>query len=154
MRKVINGRIYNTATSECIGRWDNGIYGNDFRSCSEDLYKNTKGAYFLFAEGGAMSEYAVHSGNNSWGGRKLIPLTATVSQEWGEIHLSVEDYEAEFGTQEEASPSDHRTQERVNLTLDSELIARLRKHSIDTGVPIAGIVDKAITYVLDKKDAE
>ncbi|GAB6152950.1 hypothetical protein JCM17380_17000 [Desulfosporosinus burensis] len=149
MRKIINGRTYNTATSECIGSWDNGRYCNDFYSCSEDLYKNVKGTYFLVGEGGAMSKYAVHSGNNAWGGRELIPLTGTDAQEWAESHLSAEDYEAEFGTQEEASPSDLTTRERVNLTLDSELMARLRKHSVDTGIPMSGVVDKAIAYILD-----
>ncbi|GAB6152952.1 hypothetical protein JCM17380_17020 [Desulfosporosinus burensis] len=71
MRKIINGRTYDTATSECIGSWDNVRYGDNFHSYSEDLYKNTKGAYFLVGEGGAMSKYAVHSGNHAWGGKGI-----------------------------------------------------------------------------------
>ena len=149
MRKVINGRTYNTETSKRIGSWDNGIYGNDFRSCEEDLYKNTKGAYFLVGKGGPMSKYSVSHGNDTSGGRELIPMTATEAQEWAESHLDVEDYEAEFGIQEEAT-SDLTTRERVNLTLDNEIVARLRKHSADTGIPMARIVDKAITMLLDQ----
>jgi len=148
MRKVINGRTYNTETSKRIGNWDNGIYGSDFRSCEETLYKNTKGAYFLVGEGGPMSKYSVSHGNETSGGRELIPMTATEAQEWAEGHLDVEDYEAEFGVQEEAT-SDLTTRERVNLTLDNEIVARLRKHSADTGIPMARIVDKAITMLLD-----
>ena len=148
MRKVINGRTYNTETSKRIGSWDNGIYGSDFRNCEEDLYKNTKGAYFLVGEGGPMSKYSVSHGNDTSGGRELIPMTATEAQEWAESHLDAEDYEAEFGVQEEAT-SDLTTRERVNLTLDNEIVARLRKHSADTGIPMARTVDKAITAMLD-----
>jgi len=150
MRKVINGRTYNTETSKRVGSWDNGIYGSDFRSCEEDLYKNTKGAYFLVGEGGPMSKYSVNHGNETSGGRELIPMTITEAQEWAEGHLDAEDYEAEFGVQEEATPSDLTTRERVNLTLDIEIIARLRKHSTDTGIPMGRTVDKAITMLLDQ----
>ena len=149
MRKVINGRTYNTETSKRIGSWDNGIYGSDFRNCEEDLYKNTKGAYFLVGSGGPMSKYSITHGNSTSGTTELIPMTATEAQEWAESHLDVEDYEAEFGVQEEAT-SDLTTRERVNLTLDNEIVARLRKHSADTGIPMARIVDKAITMLLDR----
>ena len=149
MRKVINGRTYNTATSKCIGSWDNGHNTNDFNYCSEDLYKNTKGAYFLDGEGGAMSKYATHSGDSSGDGEELIPMTADEAEEWAEKHLDGEECEAEFGPQEEAAPSDLTTRERVTLTLDIGIVARLRKHSADTGIPMARTVDKAIVALLD-----
>ena len=149
MRKVINGRTYNTATSKHIGNWSNGIYGSDFRSCGETLYKNTKGAYFLVGEGGPLSKYAVSHGNDTSGSTELIPMTATEAQEWAEGHLEPDEYEAEFGVQEEAAPSDLTTRERVGLTLDIDIVARLRKHSTDTGIPMARTVDKAILALLD-----
>ena len=148
MRKVINGRTYNTETSKKIGNWDNGIYG-DFRSCEEDLYKNTKGAYFLVGEGGPMSMYAVSHGNSTSGSTELIPMTAEEAHEWAEEKLTAEEYEAEFGVQEEASPSGLVNRERVGIALDNEVLARLREHSARTGVPMARTVDKAITALLD-----
>jgi hypothetical protein len=144
MRKIINGRTYNTATSKLIGSWTNGHYTNDFAYCSEDLYKNTKGAYFLAGEGGAYSKYATVRGDNRGWGEEITPLTQPKAAEWAEEHLNVEQYNAEFGEPEEAE-SDLVTRERVNLTLDSELMAKLRKLSTDTGVPMARMVDKAIT---------
>lgn len=149
MRKVINGRTYNTATSKCIGQWSNGHYTNDFNYCSEDLYKNTKGAYFLFGEGGPMSKYATRSGNNSGWGEEIIPMTTEEAQGWAEEHLDGEEVEAEFGVHEEAAPSDLTTRERVNLTLDIEIMARLRKYSDDTGAAMGRVVDKAIVAFLD-----
>lgn len=149
MRKVINGRTYNTETSKCIGQWSNGRYTNDFNYCSEDLFKNTKGAYFLVGEGGPLSKYAVSYGNETSGSKELIPMTAEEAQAWAEEKLTGEEVEAEFGVQEEAAPSDLTTRERVNLTLDSEIMARLRKHSADTGAVMGRVVDKAITAYLD-----
>ena len=151
MRKVINGRTYNTETSKKIGNWDNGIYGSDFKSCEENLYKNTKGAYFLVGEGGPMSKYAVSYGNETSGSKELIPMTTTEAQEWAEEHLTAEEYEAEFGPQEEAAPSDLTTRERVTLTLDIGIVARLRKHSADTGIPMARTADKAIEKYLNEE---
>lgn len=152
MRRIINGRTYNTETSRQIGTWGNDYPVNDFKFYEETLYKNTKGAYFLYGEGGPMSKYAKPAGQNSWtGGTDLVPMTAEEAQAWAEEHLSAAEYEAEFGVQEEAAPSDLTTRERVNFTIDSEIMARLRKYSADTGVPMARILDKAILAVLDKE---
>lgn len=144
MRKIIEGRTYNTATSKRIGSWSNGLFTNDFSYCSEDLYKNSKGAYFLHGEGGAYSKYAeVHGDNRGWG-ESIIPMSTEEAREWAEEHLDAEDYEAEFGTPEEAESSDLVTRERVNLTLDSNIMTKLRKLSTVTNVPMARMVDKAI----------
>lgn len=64
MKKVINGKMYNTETATRIASWDNGIYGNDFKSCEEDLYLSKKGQYFVAGSGGAMSSYAQSYGNS------------------------------------------------------------------------------------------
>src|SRR3990172_2422569 len=65
MKKVIDGKIYNTETAELLHEWDNGMYGNDFGRCEEALYRTKKGAYFIAGEGGAMSRYARSCGSNS-----------------------------------------------------------------------------------------
>ena len=32
MKKVIDGKVYNTETAEHIGNWSNGYYCNDFHN--------------------------------------------------------------------------------------------------------------------------
>jgi len=152
MRKVINGRTYNTATSKLVGSWDNGFYGNDFRRCEEDLYKNTKGAYFLVGESGPMGKYAVSHGNETSGGSDLIPMPTAEAQEWAEEHLTADEYEAEFGEAEEAEPSDLATRERVTLVLDNEIIAKFRAYSKATGTPMSRLADAAIGKFLDEQE--
>lgn len=98
MKKIINNKVYDTATAERVGGWSNGCYTNDFQYCSEGLYRKRTGEFFLHGEGGAMSKYAKSSGNNNWGyGEKIIPLTYQAAKEWAEKHLGGEEYEAIFG---------------------------------------------------------
>jgi hypothetical protein len=150
MRKVINGRTYNTETSKLIGRWSNGHYTNDFAYCSEDLYKNTRGAYFLHGEGGGNSKYGVWHGNSGGPGEQIIPLTADGAQEWAEKHLDADDYEAEFGEPEDADPSDLATRERVNFVIDTDIITRFREHSKTTGIPMSRMADAALGKYMEE----
>jgi hypothetical protein len=55
MKRVINGKLYNTETAAMVCEWS---YSNrsDFNYKSEELYKTKKGAWFLFKEGGANGE--------------------------------------------------------------------------------------------------
>lgn len=102
MKKVIEGKLYNTATAEYLAEWH---YSNpsDFSYVSEDLYRTKMGNYFLCGEGGAMSKYAVSSGQNSCGGGSdLIPMTEDEAKEWVEEHCSGETYCEIFGEPEEA----------------------------------------------------
>ena len=98
MKKIINGRMYDTETAEKIEEWDNGIYGNDFRSCEETLYKKTKGEYFIYGSGGALSKYSIPCGNNSSSGScDIIPLTEDEAKIWMEEKGDPDAYTEEFG---------------------------------------------------------
>lgn len=144
MRKIINGRTYNTETSKVIGEWSNSYGCSDFHYCEETLYKNTKGAYFIYGEGGAMSKYSRPTGQNSWsGGKEITPLTREEAQEWAEKYLEAEEYEAEFGEVEEAE-GDLTTRERATFSLDTLIMTNLRKLSAETGTPMARMIDRAI----------
>lgn len=47
MKKIINGKVYNTDTATLIGQWDNGKYTNDIFYSYGNLYKTKGGQYFL-----------------------------------------------------------------------------------------------------------
>lgn len=101
MKKIINGKKYDTDTAELLSQWDNGLYGNDFNSCSEDLYKKKTGEFFLHVEGGANSKYSKSSGNSSCGSSDIIPMTETEAKEWFEAKGDADKYEEIFGEVEE-----------------------------------------------------
>ena len=113
MKKIINGKRYDTDTAERVGTWDNGHFTSDFQYCSEDLYRKRSGEYFLHGEGGALSKYAVHSGNDSISGENIRPLTLAQAQEWAEEHLDGDEYEKIFGAVDESS---EKTTTSISLT--------------------------------------
>lgn len=98
MKRVIDGKLYNTDTAELIHKWNNGYYPNDFNWCAETLYKTKKGAYFIAGEGGAMSKYSTRCGSNSAGGGSGISvLTEDEAIGWLENHGGTEALEQYFG---------------------------------------------------------
>lgn len=87
MKKVIDGKIYNTETATEIARWDNGMSNNDFGWCDESLYVTKNGAYFVYGAGGALSRWSAPCGNNgAQGGKNVEVLTKAEALRWCEEH--------------------------------------------------------------------
>lgn len=98
MKKVIDGKLYNTETADLIHEWDNGRFTSDFGYCEEALYKTKKGAYFIAGEGGAMTGYARPCGTNSTcGGSDIRVLSEAEAMAWLEEHDGTEASEGYFG---------------------------------------------------------
>jgi hypothetical protein len=101
MKKIINGKKYDTDTAELVGEWDNGHYYTDFSWCSEALYRKRTGEFFLHGKGGARSRWCEWVGNCVCDGEGIIPLNITMAKEWAENNLSADEYEEIFGEVEE-----------------------------------------------------
>lgn len=99
MKKVIDGKLYNTETAEEVANWSNSYGYSDFNHCEETLYRTKKGAWFIYGEGGAMSRYNQSVGNNAYtGGSDIRALTPQKAQEWLELHDLVDELEECFAT--------------------------------------------------------
>ena len=101
MKKIINGRMYNTDTAKLVAEWDNSLSQTDFKHCEENLYRKKTGEYFLHGKGGPCSRWCEFVGNCIFGGEGIIPLTITMAMEWVENNLSADEYIAIFGEVEE-----------------------------------------------------
>ena len=101
MKKIINGKKYDTKTAKEMGCWSNNYYCNDFNYCEETLYRKKTGEYFLYGEGGAMSKYSQSCGNMRSGGAEIILMTEAEAKKWAEKHLDCDEYEEIFGEVEE-----------------------------------------------------
>lgn len=146
MKKIIDGALYNTETAKKLGTWDNGIYGNDFRTVSEELYQTKSGKYFKHGEGGPMTVYAEHHGNSTSGGEQILPLTPEEAREWAEEKLTAEEYSAIFGEPEEASD----LRKPVNITLPEDVIRLLTREKEQTGISISQLIERAVTQIYQK----
>lgn len=139
MKKIIDGKRYDTATAKELGC---GSYSNrrDFHFWSETLYQKRTGEFFLHGEGGAASKYAEACGPNEWcGGEMLIPLTFTAARGWAEEHLSAEKYEAIFG---EVTEDDSRR--LISLSLPATAAGTLKRLAAETGRAQSDLVAEMI----------
>ena len=86
MKKIINGKTYNTETAELIGDYSQS-YPNDFNYIEEALYVTKKGGYFLAGGGGAMSKYSRSVDQNSYcGGSGMHVIPKGEALAWCERH--------------------------------------------------------------------
>lgn len=96
MKRVIDGKLYNTETATKIGSYWNGLSTGDFRRVSEELYRTKSGNYFLAGTGGPLTPYAESNGESSWGSSRIIPLSKEEAFEWAQQHLSTDEVLKEF----------------------------------------------------------
>lgn len=102
MKKVINGKLYNTESAKKLGYWSNGLGYDDFAFCEETLYKTKSGQYFLHGAGGGNSKYGEWHGNSGGPGEVIRPYTEADAKEWCEEHLDADEYISIWGEPEEA----------------------------------------------------
>ena len=139
MKKVINGKMYNTDSARLIGSWDNRDYGN-FGYCEESLYQKKTGEFFIYGEGGARSKYARKCGSNTWGGGEdITPQTFEQARQWAEEYLTADEYEAAFG---EVSEDDSRVQ--VCYSLAASTAELIRRRASELGISAGEYIDRLV----------
>lgn len=99
MKKILNGKLYDTDTATEIGSWTYSHPG-DFNYIKETLYRKQTGEFFLYACGGANTQYSKELSYNEWcsgsafireGERDFDP------REWVETYLDADTYISLFG---------------------------------------------------------
>ena len=86
MRKIVDGKIYDTEAAERIAERHTGYGRGDFNWCEESIYRTKKGNWFLAGQGGAMTRYAQSSGEYKTTSLDIIPLSDEEAVEWLQEH--------------------------------------------------------------------
>lgn len=137
MKKIINGKAYDTNTATLIGSKDNGNSPTAFAYCCESLYRKRTGEYFMYGEGGPNSKYAVWSHGMLCDGERIILLTYDEARQWAESNLDADTYEAEFG-----AVVDDESRVCVSLSLSAAGLERARRAASARGVSLSALVDE------------
>ncbi|MBO7669883.1 MAG: hypothetical protein J6S60_04765 [Oscillospiraceae bacterium] len=138
MKKIINGKLYDTETAKRVGVWTNNRSYRDFSFVDEELFRKRTGEFFLHGKGGPMSKYAESCGDNTWsGGEELIPLSAGKAREWAEKNLSADEYAEIFGMPDEGSDE----KSTLCIQLPADLMAKLRIGATDAGSTLTAYVE-------------
>lgn len=146
MRKIIQGKVYDTDSAKLVGGWDNGMWDSDFDLEMEELYRKRTGEYFLYGSGGARTKFAQSDGYNSWtGGSVITPLTYEQAESWAQDNLKAKEYEAEFGTPQEGEAA-------VSVRVPAATKHALEAEAARRGVPQAQLVEEALEAFLGKAE--
>ena len=139
MKKIINGKLYDTSTAHLVGEWDNQRYGS-FDYVAESLYRKRTGEFFLHGEGGSRSRYATQCGDNSWSGdAAIIPLSWEAARQWAEEHLDADEYQAAFG---QIVEDDSRTV--VTLSLSASSLEKAKRAASQKGISLSAYIDSLL----------
>ena len=103
MRKIIDGKTYNTETATFVCDVSGNVSDRgNFHYDSTSLYRSPKGQFFIAGHGGPLSTWAVSTGQNSWsGGEGLRLVEADEARAMCERHAKPETYQEYFGEPEE-----------------------------------------------------
>ena len=99
MKKIKNGKLYDTDTAKSIGSYQY-LGESDFHYVYEELYRKKTGEYFLYGEGGPASRWASYNGDGYWAGEDIRPLTDEQAREWAEEHMDADEYLKYFNAEE------------------------------------------------------
>lgn len=138
MKKIIDGKSYNTETAVKIGRWDNGKFSTDFDFMAETLYKKRTGEYFIHGDGGARTCYSRREGvDGRVGCEDIDPISFEDAQEWARKNLTADEYEAEFGI-----IGDDETASVFSCRCQASTIATIRREASKRGCTVGQVLDE------------
>lgn len=138
MKKIIDGRMYNTDTAKSFGSWENTPDVSDFHWEKETLYRKKNGEFFLHCCGGPLSSYGQHY--EMWeSGECITPLTVEQAKNWSEENLDVDTYQELFG---KASEGDDLV--KVTIQLEPKDWEKMNQAAEDEGTSVSDLVKQAV----------
>ena len=140
MKKIIDGRKYDTDTATELAEWKAG-WPREMSRMRETLYRKRTGEYFLLGEGGPESRYAVQTDLATFSeGWRIMPYTYEQARAWAEDRLDADEYESIFGEVTEGDGG----KVTVSMSISEQARAKLRRESERTGESQSDIVDRLL----------
>ena len=141
MKKVINGRLYDTTTAKEIGYRCSNV-ADQLEGIQETLYRKRTGEFFLHGDGGARTQYAHQTEVGGWcGGEGIVPLSYDRAREWAEEYLDADEYLKYFSLEEDGNDA-----KKINASfyLSKSVVNMARRKSSEAGMSISGWIEKLI----------
>lgn len=135
MKKVINGKVYDTTKAQLIAEaHHDSIKDADGKSLKQWFYRKKTGEFFVQAEGAAIElenifqhDYKPNAG--------IYPLTYEQAQRWAERELTAERWEEIFG-----DPEDDETQVSVNISMTAKAANTLKQNAAKAGMTVSAYI--------------
>lgn len=134
MKKIINGKKYDTETAKLLANARNEIHFYE-----EKLYRKKTGEYFLHGYGGPGSCYAEwNSRDNCWrGGEKILPISFEDAKNWAERKLEAKKYKEIFG-----KPEKTEKMATYTITIPEDVAKRIRLEADQEKITMSELIIK------------
>lgn len=131
VKKVINGKMYNTETAKKLTEQD--FYRDGNWVYSEALYIKRTGEYFLETSANGGDYFAPDDG--------IEPYSLSEAKRWAETHLDGDDYEKIFG---EVNEDDIEHQQRFGLLIPVAIYEELKAKKDASGTNISAQIVRTL----------
>lgn len=140
MKKIINNKLYDTATAKKLAEWDEN--GTDpLNYIAEALYRKKTGEFFVFGDGGANTKYARIGRLKVFEpGSAILPMSLEQAKEWALDRLPKNEYDDIFGDMIDDDGSTTVT----SIRLPSALLETVRRRAQEKYETIAEFIRAAI----------
>ena len=140
MKKIINNKLYDTATAKKLAEWDEN--GTDSRNyISESLYRKKTGEFFVFGDGGSNTKYARIGRLKVFEpGSAILPMSLEQAKEWALARLPKNEYDDIFGDMIDDDGSTTVT----SIRLPSALLETVRRRAQEKDETTAEFIRAAI----------
>ena len=138
MKKVINGKVYDTDKAELIATADHDNikhgYTKDAPYETQSLYRKKTGEFFLYAPNGSTQMHNIRQHEyKSYGG--FFPLTYEDAKIWAERELTAEKWEEIFG-----DPEDDDSRVSLNLSMSASEADTIKKAAAQAGITVSAYI--------------
>jgi hypothetical protein len=99
MKKIIDGKRYDTETATFVASASANCSTSDFGWWEESLFVTKKGAWFTHGKGGPMTSYGVTEYGSTHGSEDIRPKIKDEAKSWLEKHDFVGSLEEYFGSE-------------------------------------------------------
>lgn len=127
MKKIINGKLYNTETARLVWELHDYLPFTDFNHKEDAIYQKKTGEYFRFK-----GSYEIGQG---WI-EKIVPLTYNDAKYYAEINMSTDEYEAEFG---KVSEDDSRT--TMTISVSAKCAETAKRIAAEKGISVSALIE-------------
>lgn len=141
MKKIINGKVYDTEKAKFLATWKSYGSWRDFNHIEESLYQKKTGEFFLHGEGGPATKYAETVGQNEWGfGERIMPMSYEDARKWAEKQLEADEYEKIFGEVIEETGE----KQVVSISISSAKWEAAKREAAKRGIGISEYIESLL----------